>query len=126
MKEMLYLCGRNVHFSFNNNVYIKNYRISIESSLSLTLANTFLAECQMSLIPCVASTLNNWKRKVDVKISFIEADSIVFVPWKLNSFHENIQFTFELEKEGRISFLNVIMFKDKSNKKQQYLVSQII
>ena len=37
-----------------------------------------------------------------------------FVLSKLNNFHKNIQFTIEVEKEGRISFLGVLMIRDNN------------
>ena len=46
---------------------------------------------------------------------YIKADSIDYVLLKLNNFHKNIQFTVEVEKEGRISFLHAFMISDKNN-----------
>ena len=45
----------------------------------------------------------------------LKVDSIDYVFSKLNNFHKNAQFTVEVEKEGRIPFLDVLMIRDKNN-----------
>ena len=45
---------------------------------------------------------------------------------KRNNFHKNSQFTVQVEKEGRISFLNVLMIRDQTTVKQQHTVSPLI
>ena len=47
---------------------------------------------------------------------YINVDSIDYVLSKLNNFHKNIESTAEVEKEGRISFLHVLMKRGKNNK----------
>ena len=44
-----------------------------------------------------------------------KVDSIDYIVLKLINFHKNIQFTFEAEKEGRMSFLDVLIIRDKNN-----------
>ena len=74
-----------------------------------------MVELERSVIPGLANKLNNWKRYVHDTISSINIDSIDYVLPKLNNFHKNIQFTVEVEKEGRTSFLDVLMIRDKDN-----------
>ena len=74
-----------------------------------------MVELERSVIPGLANKLNNWRRYVDDTICYIKHDSIDYVLSKLNSFHKNMQFTIEVEKEGRISFLDVLMIRDKNN-----------
>ena len=71
-------------------------------------------ELECSVIPSLANKLNTWGRYVNDTISYIKVDSIDYVLSKLNNFHKNIQFTVEVEKEGRI-FLDVLMIRDKNN-----------
>ena len=115
MKELLYLCTKNVHFSFDNNIYIQNDGVAMGSPLGPILANIFMAELERSVIPGLANKLDNWRRYVDDTICNKKVDSIDYVLSKLNNFHRNIQFTVEVEKEGRISFLDVLMIRDKNN-----------
>ena len=115
MKELLYLCTKNVHFSFDNNIYIQSDGVAMGSPLGPILANIFMVELERSVIPGLANKLNNWGQYVDDTICYIKVDSIDYVLSKLNNFHKNIQFTVEVEKEGRISFLVVLMIRDKNN-----------
>ena len=106
MKELLYLCTKSVHFSFDNNIYIESDGVAMGSPLGPTLANIFMVELERSEIPGpVNNKLNNWRRYVDDTICYIKVDSIDYVLSKLNNFHKSIQFTVEVVKEGRISFL---------------------
>ena len=115
MKELLYLCTKNVHFSFHNNIYIQNDGVAMRSPLVPILANIFMVEFERSVIPDLANKLNNWRRYVDDTICYIKVDSIDYVLSKLNNFHKNIQFTVEVEKEGRIPFLDVLMTREKKS-----------
>ena len=111
MKELLYLCTENVHFSFDNKICIQRDCVAMASSLGPILAMIFMVELEHFVILGLANTLNNWRRYVDDTICYIKVDSIDSVLSKLDNFHKNIQFTVEVEKEGRISFLDVLNIK---------------
>ena len=115
MKELLYLSTNNVQFSFDNNIYVQNDGVAMGSPLGPILANIFMVELELSVIPGLAYKLNNWRRYVADTICYIKVDSIDHVLSKLNDFHENIQFTVEVEKGGRTSFLDVLIIRDKNN-----------
>ena len=59
MKELLYLCTKNVHFSFHNNIYIQNNGVAMGFPLDPILTNVFMAELDWSVIPVLANKLNN-------------------------------------------------------------------
>ena len=52
-----------------------------------------------------------WKRYVDDTIAAIKLSSIEHVLSILNSFHQNIEFTYELEQNGKINFLDVMLIR---------------
>ena len=56
-----------------------------------------------------------WKRYVDDTITYIKTDSITCVLDILNGFHKNIKFTYELESNGKISFLDVLLMRTGKN-----------
>ena len=74
-----------------------------------------MVELERSVIPGLANKFKNWRRCVDNTICYIKVHSIDYLLSKLNNFHKNIQFTLEVEKEGRISFLDVLMITDKND-----------
>ena len=88
MKGVLYLCTKNVYFSFVNNIYVQNGGIAIGSPLGPILANIFMVELERSVMPAPAGKLNKWRRYIDDTICYIKADSIDYVLSKLNSFHK--------------------------------------
>ena len=64
-----------------------------------------------SLEESIVSTLKNchihWKRYFDDTYAYIAPHKIDYVMKKLNTYHQQIQFTYNLEKDQRISFLDV-------------------
>ena len=54
-------------------------------------------------------------RYVDDTLCYIKTDSIDYVLKMSNGFHRNIQFTYEVEKHSKISFLDVLVIRDFSN-----------
>ncbi len=111
MKELLLFCTRNVHFSFGRQIYVQVDGVAMGSPLGPVLANIFMVELERSILPEVAECMLPWKRYVDDTLSWIEENSVNHVVEKLESFHENIKFTYELEKESRISFLDVLLIR---------------
>ena len=59
--------------------------------------------------PTFSSCLCNWKRNVNCTHAYIVPETVRFILYKLNSFRPNIQFTFELEKNNTIAFLDVLI-----------------
>ena len=51
--------------------------------------------------------LVHWKRYVDDTHVYIKPDKVDHVLKKLNTYHKQIQFTYELQKDQGISFLDV-------------------
>ena len=71
VKELLYLCTKNAHFLFDNNIYIQNDGVAMGPPLGPILANIFMVEFERSVIPGLANKLNNWRRCVDDTILFL-------------------------------------------------------
>ena len=55
--------------------------------------------------------MNHWKRYVDNTISIIKELSIAHVLTVLNNFHKNIKFAFEVEKNRKTAFLDVLIIR---------------
>ena len=85
------------------------------SPLGTVLANIFMTELEETIIPNLQPYLLNWKRYVDDTHAYILPDKIDHVINTLNSFHPNIQFTYELEENGRIPFLDVLIIRSNNN-----------
>ena len=98
MKELLLLCTKNVHFMFNNNIYQQCDRIAMGSPLEPVIAGIFMVELERTLLARLTEYMTPWKRYVDDTIATIKLTSIDHVLMILNTFHKNIKFTYELER----------------------------
>ena len=63
------------------------------------------------VIPKLSQHLQFWKRYVDDTICFVRDGYQEFVLSCLNSFHNSIQFTYEIEKESKTSFLDILIIR---------------
>ena len=61
LKELLYLCTKQLHFTFNNSIYIQCDGVAMGSPLGPLLANIFMTSLEEDLIPSLKSYLFNWK-----------------------------------------------------------------
>ena len=52
-----------------------------------------------------------WKSYVDDTISYLKEELIEHILSKLNGYHDNIKFTYEIEKDDNQSFLGVIVMR---------------
>ena len=52
-----------------------------------------------------------WKRYVDDTISYIKEEPTERVLSKLNGYHDNIEFTYEIENEGKLLFLDILVIR---------------
>ena len=58
-------------------------------------------------------SMKPWKRYVDDTFIYIKPDFITNVTDILNKFHQNIKFTYEVEHNGMISYLDVLLMRCK-------------
>ena len=74
-----------------------------------------MALLEKEVTPKVMPHLCNWKRYVDDTHVCVNLENIDFISTKLNSYHPNIPFTFELEKNKQITFLDVLVKRTAEN-----------
>ena len=115
MKELLNLCTKSVHFTFDGNIYVQKDGVAIGLPLGPVLANIFMVELERSVIPTLMDKMKCWTGYVDDTLCYIKTDSTDYVLKMLNGFHRNIQFTYEVEIDSKISFLDVLVILDSNN-----------
>ena len=86
VKDLLILCTKNVHFSFNGDICIQCDGVAMGSLLGPVLTGIFMVELERSLVPKLSEHMP-WKRFVDDTITCIKPTSILHVIKLLNSFH---------------------------------------
>ena len=83
------------------------------SSLGPILAGISMVELERTVLPTLREHMSPWKRYVDDTISYIKEESIEHVLSKLNGYHDNIEFTYEIEYNGKLPLLDVLLiYKD--------------
>ena len=115
MKELLNLCTKSVHFILDGNIQVPNDGVVMGSPLGPVLANIFMVELERLVIPTLMDKIKCWARYVDDSLCYLKKDSIDYISKMLNGFHRNIQFTYEVETDSKISFLDVLVIRDSSN-----------
>ena len=111
LKDPLILCTKNVHFSFNGQLYLQKDGIAMGWLLGPVIAGIFMVELERNLLPTLSQYMISWKQYVDDTVSYVKVDCIEHVLNALNSFHANITFTYEQECYGMISFLDVLIMR---------------
>ena len=107
-----YLCPfyiQNVYFCFEDDIYQQNYGVTMGSPLGPVLTDIFMVELETKVIATVIDSIYHWRRYADDTFVFIKKVCVVHVLAHLNSFHKNIQFTYELEKQNKSLFFDVLL-----------------
>ena len=84
----------------------------MRSPLRLAIAGIFMVELERSLLIIPSSYMTSWKRYMDETIAYVKTDTIDHDLSTLNSFHENISFTYEQEINGKNSFLDILILRN--------------
>ena len=75
LKELLHLCTKEVHFSFNGSIYLQKDGVAMCSPLGSVLAGIIMVELERTIVPRLCGHLKYWKRYVDDTITFVRKGS---------------------------------------------------
>ena len=70
------------------------------SQLGSIIANIFMAELKSVLVPKLKDHFKTWRRFLYDTFVYLKCGSIEYVLSVLNSFHDNIKFTYEQENKS--------------------------
>ena len=76
----------------------------------------FMWKLENTIIPKLGNKVYQWKRYVDDTFAFYKPNTEQEIQLGLNSFHENIKFTYKLEQYNNISFLDVLITRENDGK----------
>ena len=111
MRDLLFFCTKNEHFSYSWDVYTQADGVAKGSLLDPVLAGIFMIELEGTILPTLREHMSPWKRYVDDTISYIKEEYIEPILSKLNGYHANIEFTYEIENDGKLPFLDVLVIR---------------
>ena len=104
---------QNIHFTYSRKIFVQTDGVAMGSPVGPVLADIFMIELEKKLLPYIyIRYINFWRRYVDNTISYVKIGSIKHVLCLLNSFDENIQFTFESENKSKLPFLDVLLCRN--------------
>ena len=112
MKKLLTLCTKNVHFTLNNEIYVRNDGFALGSPLEPILTKVLMVKLENILVPRLDQHVKKWKRYVNDTFAYARNESIDYVLTTLNSFHPNISFTYEKENNSQLPFLDVLFIRN--------------
>ena len=70
-----------------------------------------MVELERTILPTLREPMSPWKRCVDDAIFYIKEESLEHVLSKLSGYHYNINFTYEIENDGKLSSLDVLVIR---------------
>ena len=105
---------KKVHFTYDNTVYQQNDEVAMVSPLSPVLSGIFMVKLENDLVRALNKSMTLW-HFADDAITSVKNNTIVYVLDQLNNFHERIQFTYEVEHNSKIPFLDVLLIKNANN-----------
>lgn len=94
-------------FNFDNKAYEQTFGTSMGSPLSPIVADLVLQDIENKALHKVSSKITFYYRYVDDIFLATESDMIDHIVDTFNSFHERLQFTYEIENERRLRFLDL-------------------
>ena len=93
MKLLLEMCTKNVHFSFNEQIYTQVDGVAMGSPLGPVIAGIFMVSLEIQTVPNLTS-VKTWKRYVDDTFCVIKKNTCSNTLASLNE-NVHVQFTYE-------------------------------
>jgi len=106
--ELVDLCLDNTYFQLSDSFYEQTGGLAMGSPLSPILADLFMEKIEDEIRKDGQNHIKAWKRYVDDIFAVVGKDGdLETILKKINTISDNIKFTFEKEKDGKLPFLDV-------------------
>ena len=111
------LCLYSTYFAFKRQVYQQRKGTAMGSPMSLVVANIFMEDFETTALATAYYSPTIWKQYVDSTFVIWPhgRDKLETFLSHINSLHDNILFTMEIEKEKKIAFLDVWICRNNNN-----------
>jgi len=114
--ELLEFVLTTTYFSFRGQIYRQKFGTAMGSPVSPLVANLFMEHLEQKLLTTVPTEFKPklWKRYVDDILEVVKKGSVEELTEFLNGLDEtgSIKFTFEMESEGCLSFLDLLLVRN--------------
>ena len=71
-----------------------------------------MVKLENGLVPTLNESMTLFRRFINDTITCVKNDCIAYALDQVNSFHEQIQFTYEVEHNNKLPFLDVLFIKN--------------
>ncbi|XP_062715777.1 uncharacterized protein LOC134291698 [Aedes albopictus] len=121
--EMTEFCIDCSYFRFKGQFYQQVFGTAMGNPLSPTIADLVMETLLDNVVTRVSFPFPVLKKYVDDLMLAVPKDKIEEVRTIFNSYHEKIQFTVEVEQEGKIPFLDLLLVRqsDQTIKTEWYI-----
>ena len=107
--SLLRMCLDATFLTFRGIHYQQTFGTAMGSPVSVTVANLVMEEIEDQALSTFAQPPRFWKRYVDDTCTAIPSHLVTPFHEHLNGVNEHIQFTLEIEKDGSLPFLDVLL-----------------
>ena len=113
LMDLLNLCLTFTYFQYNGKHYKQLHGTAMGSPVSVVVAGIVMQNIEEQALATYKRTLLLWLRYVDDTFTAVHKDEI---DGHLNRQNADIQFTKEIEENGKIPFLDCLVTRDNDNK----------
>ena len=107
--DLLYLCLTPTYFQYNVKHYKQLYGTVMGSPVSVVVAKIVMQNAEEQALVTYSETLPLWLRYIDDTITAVHESKIDEFYEHLNRQNTSIQFTTEIEENGKIPFLDCLV-----------------
>ena len=116
LMDLLNLCLTSTYFQYNGKHYKQLHGTAMGSPVSVVVAEIFMQNIEEQALATYKRTLPLWLRYVDDTFTAVHKDEIDDFHEHLNRQNADMQFTKEIEENGKIPFLDCLVTRDNDNK----------
>ena len=113
--DLLNLCLTSTYFQYNGKHYKQLHGTAMGSPVSVVVAEIVMQNIEESALSTYRQTIPLWLRNVDDTFTAVRQDEIVAFHRHLNGQNTDIQFTREVEENGKLPFLDCLVSRDENS-----------
>ena len=114
LMDLLHLCLTSTYFQYNGKHYKQLHGTAMGSPVSVVEAKIVMQNIEEQALATYSETLPLWLRYVDDTITAVHENKIDEFHEHLNEQNTNIQFTKEIEENGKIPFLDCLVTRENN------------
>ena len=117
LMDLLNLCLTSTYFQYNGKHYKQLHGTAMGSPVSVVVAEIVMQNIEEQALATYKRTLPLWLRYVDDTFTAVHKDEIDDFHEHLNRQNADIQFTKEIEENGKIPFLDCLVTRNNNDNK---------